>query len=297
MQETKINWTDMTWNPASGCDEVSPECAHCYAKTLAERRRGTAAFPVGFDVMVRPWKLNEPLSVVEGKLIFTNSMTDAFHAEIPDKYRDQFFEVMRRASWHRFQVLTKRPDIAARYLATRTLPRNVWLGVTVGVRESLWRVDVLRELDASVRFLSCEPLLEQLDGLDLTGIAWVIGGGESGSHLSEERLLRRRALVRRGERGEGRYVLREDRAPWARHLRDLSAEAGAAFWWKQNGGPKPESGGRLLDGVEHNGMPRHIEGAMPSGRRPDAWRHLKLDIAGSKPRHQLSLLPLNSAAE
>lgn len=284
----------MTWNPASGCDEVSPECAHCYAKTLAERRRGTPAFPVGFDVMMRPWKLNEPFSVAEGKLIFTNSMTDMFHDEITDEYRDLTFEVIRRTPWHRYQVLTKRPGAAERYFATRAVPDNVWMGVTVGVKASLWRVDTLRRIDARVRFLSCEPLLERLDGLELSGIHWLIGGGESGSHLSEERMMRRRGMVERGGRGEPRWIPRRDRHDWATHLRDLCAGSGVAFWWKQFGGPKPESGGREIDGVEHNGMPEHVPGAMPTDSRPREWKGLRLDVKNR--RRQLSLLPSNTSA-
>lgn len=278
MQITKINWTDRTWGPASGCDKITPECDHCYAFTLAERRRGTPAFPHGFDVMVRPWKLNEPFHVEVPSLIFTNSMTDMFHPSITDEYRDACFEVMRRADWHRYQVLTKRPKTAVQYFRTRRVPDSVWLGVTVGVRDTLSRIDALRDVDVAVRFLSCEPVLEQLEGIDLDGIAWCISGGESGDHLSDLTTCERRALVRRGSPDEARWMLRDDRAPWLRHLRDACADRGVAYWHKQHGGPRPESGGRVLDGVTHDAMPRHIPGAMPSGTRPDDWKSRRLAV-------------------
>lgn len=267
MNQTEINWTELTWNPASGCTKISPECKYCYAEKLAEQRRGSVSFPVGFDIVEKPWKLGEPKKLKKPSLIFTNSMTDMFHEDISDAYRDQMFAAMRVSSQHRYQVLTKRPENALRYLAGRPrwLPDCVWLGVTVGVRSSLHRVDVLRQIPARVRFLSCEPLLEQLDGLDLAGIHWVIGGGESGSHLSKPQLLAARSLVQRGVHGERNYVPSDQRYAWARHLRDVTKAAGAAFWWKQWGGPTPTSGGRRLDGRTWDELPEHVPGAMPEG--------------------------------
>jgi len=263
VNKTEINWTDLTWNPASGCTKVSQECKYCYAETLAENKRGTKAFPNGFDMTIRPHKLAEPGRTRRPSLIFTNSMSDLFHDEISDAYRDRCFAAIRDAPRHRYQVLTKRPETAERYFSTRSVPDCVWLGVTVGVRESLGRIDILRRINARVRFLSCEPLLEQLDGIDLSGIAWVIGGGESGSHLSRPDICQKRAMVERGPKGGPRWVPRADRIGWARHLRNATKAAGAAFWWKQFGGPTPKSGGRLLDGREWNEMPEHISGAMP----------------------------------
>lgn len=265
MNETKINWTEHTWNPASGCSQVSKACERCYAETIAENKRGTAAFPKGFDVMMRPWKLDEPRRLKRPSLIFTNSMTDMFHADITDDYREQILEVMRANPHHRYQVLTKRPGRAEKFFRTRAVPSSMWLGCTVEHQETAWRIDVLRRIDAPVRFLSCEPIYSAY-AVDLSGISWVIGGGESGSHLSSNPDdLRDRAIVRRGIGTEARWVPREDRMDYIRGLRDSAKAAGAAFWWKQWGGPRPESGGRILDGRTWDEMPTHVPGSMPNG--------------------------------
>lgn len=264
MNNTEINWTDLTWNPASGCRAVSAGCKYCYAEVLSENKRGTAAFPQGFDLTIRPWKLDEPERQRKASLIFTNSMTDMFLEDIPDSYRDECFAAMRRAPWHRYQVLTKRPHIAAEYFRTREVPDCVWLGVTVEHDLTRDRIDVLRSIDARVRFISAEPLVDHLDLFGrLADIHWVIGGGESGSHLSDPRILAKRGMVRRGRKGERTYVPREDRYHWARDLRDACADQGVAFWWKQWGGTTPKIGGRHIDGQEHDGMPEHVPGAMP----------------------------------
>lgn len=264
MNDTAINWTDLTWNPVSGCKAVSAGCKYCYAESLAENKRGTAAFPKGFDLTLRPHKLEEPRRVKRPSLIFTNSMSDLFLDEIDDEYRDRCFAVMAREDRHRYQVLTKRPENAARYFATRPVPASVWLGVTVEHQLTAGRIDVLRSIAAPTRFLSCEPLIGPLDLRGrLDRIHWVIGGGESGSHLARPEIAERRAMARRGVRGESSWVPREDRYQWARDLRDACAEQGVAFWWKQWGGTKPHIAGRLIDGAEHNGMPSH-PGAMPS---------------------------------
>ncbi len=267
MNETEINWTQLTWNPASGCTRVSKACERCYAETLAENKRGTPAFPRGFDLTLRPHKLVEPKRIKQPSLIFTNSMSDLFLPSIPEKYLHEILDVMELSPQHRYQVLTKRPAYAEKVFRKRKVPASMWLGVTVEEQATAWRVDVLKRIDATVRFLSCEPIYGELR-LDLSGIAWVIGGGESGVHLSANAQdLAERALVRRGDRasGEGLWVPREDRIGWARALRDQAAAAGAAFWWKQWGGPRPTSGGRVLDGRTHDGMPTHVANAMPVG--------------------------------
>jgi protein gp37 len=269
MQETKINWTEHTWNAVSGCDKVSAECKHCYAETIAENKRGTKAFPVGFDLMLRPWKLAEPTRIKRPSLIFTNSMSDFFHESIPDAYRDQMCDAMDAAPHHRYQVLTKRPENAARYAKRRRLPRCVWLGTTIGIDGTTSRADAIRDVDVTVRFISAEPLLSALPSLRLDGFQWLIAGGESGSHLSREHVMAERGLVRSGRTKAGDtsqplWVPREDRMAWVRDLRDRCVAGGVSFWHKQWGGPRPESGGRVLDGRTWDELPTHVPGAMPA---------------------------------
>lgn len=261
MNETDINWTELTWNPASGCTKISAGCKYCYAESIAEGKRGTVAFPVGFDVVEKPKKLSEPAKVKRPSLIFTNSMTDMFHEQISDAYRERIVEAM--APQHRYQVLTKRPEIAAHFFATRKVPACMWLGVSVEHQETAARVDVLRYIEAPVRFISAEPLLGTLQ-LNLLGIDWLISGGESGLHfMKDARALERRALVRRGNDHEHAWMPREDRIDWVRTLRDQCKDAGTAFWHKQWGGPRPGSAGRMLDGRTWDEMPVHVTGAMP----------------------------------
>lgn len=296
MNATAIAWTDHTWNLFSGCKKISTECAHCYASTLAERHRGNAAFPHGFDLTIRPHKLSEPARLLRSQgpsLIFCESMSDIgldddelSPAEIDrltaagyrgmDHVRDVFFDTIEATPEHRYQVLTKRPHVLHRWLVDRgrRVPACVWLGVTCGHPKSLGRVDELREarrLGARVLFVSAEPLLGDLvaAGLRLDGIDWAIGGGESGTHIGEpknaDRFLVRRS-VERVSRGLVPGWTPTDRA--VEHvgaLRDEAARAGAAFFFKQWGGPKPESGGRLLDGRTWDEMPT-APGAMPARR-------------------------------
>lgn len=277
MNETKINWTELTWNPASGCTKISAGCKHCYAESLAENKRGTPAFPVGFDVVEKPWKLDEPRKVKRASLIFTNSMTDMFHEKISDGYRESICEVMERYEHHRYQVLTKRPDAAAKFFETRPVPASVWLGASVEHAATAWRIDALRSIEARVRFLSCEPLIGAVGHVDLTGIHWVIGGGESGTHMAREHIAEERGMARRAAKG---WEAREDRKPWARELRDQCVAAGVAFWWKQWGGTRPGSAGRDFDGRTWDEMPDRVAGAMPDGeyvhRDPRARRQLPL---------------------
>lgn len=265
MNDTAINWTDLTWNPVSGCTKVSAGCKYCYAEVLSENKRGTLAFPNGFDITLRPWKLDEPGRLKKASLIFTNSMTDIFHDGISDSYRDKAFDSIRESPWHRFQILTKRPEAAVKYFSRRVIPPNVWLGVTVEHQLTIGRIDILRDIDASVRFISAEPLIGHIDFLGkLDGVHWVIGGGESGSHLSTPSIAEKRGMVRRGERGERRWVPRADRYHWATDIRDACIDQRVAFWWKQWGGPTPKSAGRDLEGKTWDEMPIHVPGAMPN---------------------------------
>jgi len=228
-----IEWTNATWNPVTGCDKVSPGCAHCYAETFAERFRGVPGHPYeqGFDLRFWPERLDLPLRWRAPRMIFVNSMSDLFHERIPLDYIARVFETMERSTQHTFQVLTKRHERLAEIAPLLPWPENVWIGVSIENKRWVRRADLLREVPAAVRFISAEPLLGALDGLDLTGIDWLIAGGESG--------VGHRAV----------------RAEWIRDLRDRCAAESVAFFFKQWGGHRAKSGGRLLDGREWSEMP------------------------------------------
>lgn len=234
-----IEWTQATWNPVTGCTKVSPGCAHCYAETFAERFRGVPGHPYenGFDLQLRPERLELPMQWKRSRLIFVNSMSDLFHEEVPDDYIAAVFDTMQRASWHSFQVLTKRPERAARIAGSLAWPENVWMGTSVENQRWTCRIDALRDIPAQVRFLSCEPLLGPLD-LDLRGIAWVIVGGESGPKA------------------------RPMKEGWADSIRRQCDDAGVAFFFKQWGAHDcygrrvgKKRAGRTLNGQTWNAMP------------------------------------------
>jgi protein gp37 len=256
MNETGIIWTEVTWNPASGCKLLSPGCAFCYAKTIAEERGG-AAFPNGFGLTLRPHKLREPLKLKEPSLIFVNSMSDLFWEEIDDDYRDRVLDVICQSPHHQYQVLTKRPENLLRYSRKRRLPGNFWAGVTIESQDYAGRADVLRQVEAEIRFVSAEPLLSPLE-LDLRGLHWLIAGGESGRHLLQKKFREPRGLV--DYAGAGQWPVKADRIPWVRRLRDDCVAAGVAFHFKQWGGLTSKSGGRVLDGRTWEEFPRFPEG-------------------------------------
>jgi protein gp37 len=228
-----IEWTEATWNPVTGCHEVSPGCAHCYAKTFAERWRGVPGHPYeqGFDLRIWPERMEQPLKWKRPRVIFVNSMSDLFHEGIPDQYIAEVFDVMSRAERHTFQVLTKRHDRLAELAPSLPWPSNVWMGVTIENRRFVHRADYLRSVPAAVRFISAEPLLGPLQGLNLDGIDWLIAGGESGP--------RHRRIDE----------------TWACDLRDRCNHERVAFFFKQWGGTRPKTGGRLLDGRTWDEMP------------------------------------------
>jgi three-Cys-motif partner protein len=237
-ESSKIEWTDATWNPVRGCTKISPGCTHCYAETFAERFRGVAGHPYeqGFDLRLVPQKLLEPLRWARAKVIFVNSMSDLFHEGVSDAYVGMVAEVMRTANWHTFQVLTKRSERLARMLRTALREcaeePHIWWGVSVeNRRHGLPRIAHLRDAPAAVRFLSVEPLLEDLGTIDLTGIAWVIVGGES---------------------GHGARPMKPD---WVRSIRDQCQAAGVPFFFKQWGGANKSLAGRELDGKTYDAMP------------------------------------------
>ncbi|MGE0060357.1 MAG: DUF5131 family protein, partial [Dehalococcoidia bacterium] len=175
-----IEWTEATWNPVTGCTQISPGCANCYAKTFAERFRGVPGHPyeMGFDLTLRPERVRQPLGWKKSKLIFVNSMSDLFHEDVPDSFIKDVFSTIKEAHWHRFQLLTKRPERLVAMKGELDFPENLWVGVSVENQRWTSRVDELRKVPAQVRFLSCEPLLGPLR-LDLTEILWVIVGGVS----------------------------------------------------------------------------------------------------------------------
>ena len=203
MRTTKIEWTDRTWNPVTGCTKQSAGCAHCYAETMARRLHamGMKKYENGFKVNIHPDDLEEPLKWKKGSNIFVCSMSDLFHPDVPFEFIDRVMETIEKTPQHRYQLLTKRAERMAEYFQTREVPCNAWLGVTVECRQTIGRIDSLRGiLGATVRFLSCEPLLEDLGKMDLTGIHWMIVGGESGLQarpMKEEWVVSLRQLAKR----------------------------------------------------------------------------------------------------
>lgn len=243
---SKIEWTDATWNPVRGCTKVSPGCKHCYAERFAERFRGIEGHPFGqgFDLRLVPEKLGEPLRWSEPKMIFVNSMSDLFHEGVHDDYIAAFARVMQLANWHTYQVLTKRSgrmrDLLQSRLRDVAQEPHVWWGVSVeNRRHGLPRIDHLRESPARVRFLSIEPLLEDLGQINLDGIAWVIVGGESGvgARPMDER--------------------------WVLSIRDQCLAARVPFFFKQWGGVRKAKSGRLLDDRTYDEYPERIASEVP----------------------------------
>jgi protein gp37 len=228
-----IEWTDATWNPVTGCTKISPGCKNCYAERLAARLHamGNPRYRHGFKLTLQPDQLTLPLRWKGPRRIFVNSMSDLFHDAVPEEFIRRAFEVMAEAHWHVFQVLTKRAKRLAQLAPRLSWPSNVWQGVSVENARYTSRVAELLKVPAAVRFLSVEPLLGPITDLPLGGIAWVIVGGES---------------------GPGHRPVHPE---WVRSIRDQCAGAGVAFFFKQWGGHRPTSGGRLLDGRTWNEMP------------------------------------------
>lgn len=255
-----IEWTDATWNPVRGCQKISPGCKHCYAETFAERWRGIPDHPYeqGFDLRLVPEKLPEPLRWSRPRLVFVNSMSDLFQKDVPESYVRLVFEVMNLADWHIYQVLTKRAD-RLRALTNR-MPgelvdrSHIWLGVSVEDRKyGLPRIDHLRAASARVRFLSVEPLLEDLGRVELDGIDWVIVGGES---------------------GPGARPMKEE---WVLSLRDQCRAAGVPFFFKQWGGLRKKLAGRRLDGQHYDEMPFDVAKLVAPPRVERARRVVRAD--------------------
>jgi protein gp37 len=243
---TKIEWTDATWNPVRGCTKISPGCKHCYAETFAERFRGVKGHPYeqGFDLRLVPEKITEPFTWRSPKLVFVNSMSDLFQIGVPDDYVDAVSQVMAAANWHTYQVLTKRSERLRELLGGRLRfaaeRENIWWGVSVEDQKyGLPRIDDLREAPAVVRFLSIEPLLEDLGKIDLSGISWVIVGGES---------------------GPGARPMRKE---WVISIREQCREQHVPFFFKQWGGVRKVKNGRLLDGRTYDEYPHRVVTQVP----------------------------------
>ncbi|MCB0546212.1 MAG: phage Gp37/Gp68 family protein [Phaeodactylibacter sp.] len=182
MKYSKIEWTEATWNPSTGCNKVSAGCKHCYAETMAKRLQamGAPGYENGFEFTLMPERLDMPLKVKKPTRFFVNSMSDLFHEKMPFNFLDQVFQVIEQTPRHSYQILTKREKALQDYCSQRKMPDNVWLGVSVESAETKHRIDVLRDIPSSIRFLSIEPLIADVGKLDLRGIHWVIVGGESG---------------------------------------------------------------------------------------------------------------------
>jgi protein gp37 len=237
-----IEWTEATWNPTTGCDRISAGCDNCYALTLSKRLKamGVAKYQndgdprtsgPGFGVTIHPTTLAIPYSWREPRVVFVNSMSDLFHVKVPLDFVRDVFAVIAHTPQHTYQVLTKRSARLAKIAGDLDWPNNLWMGVSVENAEAMGRIDHLRRVPAAVRFLSCEPLLGPLPGLDLTGIHWAIAGGESGP--------RHRPID----------------PVWVENIRDACATAKVPFFFKQWGGRTPKAGGRELDGQIHSDMP------------------------------------------
>jgi protein gp37 len=243
-ERSSIEWTDATWNPVRGCTKISPGCKHCYAETFAERFRGVPGHPFeqGFDLRLVPEKLDQPLLWKRPRRIFVNSVSDLFHEDIPVSYIRGVFAVMVRASWHSFQILTKRSQRLLAVSSQLPWPSNVWMGVSIESADYVFRAHDLLKVPAKVRFISAEPLLGPLSNLPIEGLDWVIVGGESGPHA------------------------RPMDVDWAREIRDQCGRHGVPFFLKQLGGRrhKRSGGDAVLDGrrwTEWPTPPAHMESA------------------------------------
>lgn len=241
---SRIEWTERTWNPITGCTKVSPGCKHCYAEAMARRLQamGTPGYADGFAVATHAQRLIDPMQRAKPTVYFVNSMSDLFHEAVSDSFIEQVFDVIAQTPQHTYQILTKRSERLVEYFSTRSCPDNAWLGVSVeNRRHGVPRIDHLRDIPAKIRFLSVEPLLEDVGGLNLRGIHWVIVGGESG------------------------HGARPMKPEWADSVRDQCERAGVAFFFKQWGawgedGVKrnKKANGHLLGGSMHRDYPHDV---------------------------------------
>ncbi|MFC2170907.1 DUF5131 family protein [Calditrichota bacterium] len=230
---SRIEWTESTWNPITGCNKVSPGCKHCYAERMSKRLQamGQQNYRDGFEVRVHEHVLEFPLKWKKPQTIFVNSMSDLFHEKVTEEFIFRIFDVMKRAHWHRFQILTKRSERLLEMNQLLEWAENIWMGVSVENQKYTSRIDPLRQTNANIKFLSIEPLIGPIDVLDLEGIDWVIVGGESGP--------------------KSRVIKKE----WIIKIRDMCLESGVPFFFKQWGGVNKKKNGRSLEGKKWNQMP------------------------------------------
>lgn len=244
MKQTKIEWTEQTWNPSTGCSKISAGCKNCYAETMAHRLQamGTKGYENGFTFTLMPERLDHPVGIKKPTKFFVNSMSDLFHEQFPFYYLDSILEVIERTPWHTYQILTKREKKMAKYFSNRSIPKNVWLGVTVENKKSIERIEYLKNIEATIRFVSIEPLLEDIGEVNFEKIHWVIVGGESGP--------------------KARPMKKE----WASSIKIQCKNQNVAFFFKQWGtwgadGIKrnKKSNGRILEGKIWNEYPDLVQ--------------------------------------
>jgi len=233
MTKTKIEWTESSWNPVTGCSKISDGCLNCYAEKMAFRLKAmrTRGYENGFEVTLQYHQLEKPLKLKKPQMIFVNSMSDIFHSKIPDEYILKIFEIMNKASWHTFQVLTKRPERLEELKDKINWTDNIWLGTTIESNKYIDRVKFIKKTNAKIKFISFEPLIDNVKDVNIEGIDWVIVGGESGSRA------------------------REIKKEWIYEIKEKCDKLNIPFFFKQWGGKNKKKSGRLLDGKIYDEMP------------------------------------------
>jgi len=233
MTKTKIEWTESSWNPVTGCSKISDGCLNCYAEKMAFRLKAmrTRGYENGFEVTLQYHQLEKPLKLKKPQMIFVNSMSDIFHSNIPDEYILKIFEIMNKASWHTFQVLTKRPERLEELKDKINWTDNIWLGTTIESNKYIDRVKFIKKTNAKIKFISFEPLIDNVKDVNIEGIDWVIVGGESGSRA------------------------REIKKEWIYEIKEKCDKLNIPFFFKQWGGKNKKKSGRLLDGKIYDEMP------------------------------------------
>lgn len=236
MKQTKIEWTETTWNPSTGCTKISEGCKNCYAERMATRLQsmGLPKYAKGFNLNLHPASLKEPYKWKKHRLVFVNSMSDLFHENMPLEFIKAVFQTMNNCPQHTFQILTKRADILAAYSKELIWTKNIWMGVTVESNKYIQRIDLLKKTDAHTKFVSMEPLLTSIPAVNFNGINWVIVGGES---------------------GPGSRPIKKE---WIKSVKEICKEQDVHFFFKQWGGINKKKAGRTLDGKTYNAMPTHI---------------------------------------